>query len=377
MAGPLEGLKVIEMAGIGPCPLAGQLLADLGAEVIVVDRAAGEPRENNVNNRNKKSVAINLKSPLGISAVLALIESADVLMEGFRPGVMEKLGLGPDMCHQRNPGLVYGRMTGWGQQGPLSKTAGHDLNYLSLTGTLSMMGHADRPPTPPLNLVADYGGGSMFLIFGILSALWERARSGKGQVVDTAMIDGVAAMASGFHTMIDKGNWVADREANMLDGGAPYYRVYETSDGKYVSLGALEPRFFAEFVAKANVPAALAAKRDDRKSWPEQVLQYAEIFKSKSRREWEAIFALSDGCVAPVLAFEEAPDYPHNARRSSYVEVGGIRQPFPAPRFDRTPAAMPRAATPAGSDTRKVLAQAGLNDAQLDAMEKEKVIFSA
>lgn len=363
MPGPLTRLTVIEMAGIGPCPLAGQMMADLGADVIVIDRAPGPgpDRLHDVNNRNKRSIALNLKAPGATGIVLDLIAQADVLIEGFRPGVMERLGLGPDVCLDRNPALVYGRMTGWGQSGPMSRMAGHDLNYVAQTGMLHMMGDADRPPAPPLNLVADYGGGTMFLLLGILSALWDRNSSGKGQVVDTAMIDGVAALGSVFSGMAANGMWGPGREANILDGGAPYYRVYETRDGKFVSVGAIEPQFFAELAEKAGIPADLAARRDDRTTWPEQRAAYAAIFASRSRDEWAAIFDGSDACLVPVLTPDEAMDHPHAAARDAYVTVGGLRQAAPAPRFSRTPATRPRPPHPAGADAVSVLTQFGIS----------------
>ncbi|MWB78079.1 CoA transferase [Pseudooceanicola sp. 216_PA32_1] len=360
MQGPLTGLTVIEMAGIGPCPLAGQLMADLGADVIVIDRAPGGERPNDVNNRNKRSIAVNLKAPGAAGLVLDLVAGADVLIEGFRPGVMERRGLGPDVCLARNAGLVYGRMTGWGQAGPMAQMAGHDLNYVAQTGLLHMMGNADRPPAPPLNLVADYGGGTMFLLLGVLSALWERSRSGQGQVIDAAMIDGVAALGAVFAGMTATGIWCPGREANLLDGGAPYYRVYETRDGGFVSVGAIEPQFFAELVEKAGIPSQLAARRDDRDSWPEQRAAYAAIFAARSRDDWAAIFKGSDACLVPVLTPDEAMAHPHATARGSYVEVGGLRQAAPAPRFGRTPAPAPRAPRPAGSDGAQVLDRFGI-----------------
>ncbi|TYO89613.1 CaiB/BaiF CoA transferase family protein [Oceanicella actignis] len=368
--GPLEGLRVVEMAGLGPCPLAGQLLADLGAEVIVIERASGGPRPHDVNNRGKRSAALNLKTPEGVEAALRLIDRADALIEGFRPGVMEKLGLGPEICHARNPALVYGRMTGWGQSGPLARTAGHDINYLALTGALWMMGERDRPPTPPLNLVADYGGGAMFLLLGVLAALWERGRSGRGQVVDAAMVDGVSAFGGIFRMMSALGAWREERQANLLDGGAPFYRCYETRDGKYLAVGPLEPQFFAQLLERAGLPAAHLADQNDRANWPERARLYAEVFRSRTRDEWERIFAGSDACVAPVLAPSEAPAHPHNAARGAHVEVEGVLQAAPAPRFDRTPAPAPRPPAPAGADTEAVLREAGLDDAAIDALRQ-------
>ncbi len=361
MSGPLAGLKLIEMAGIGPCPLAGQLMADLGAEVIVIDRKSGGERPSDVNNRNKKSVALNLKTPEGVEAALALIASADALIEGFRPGVMERMGLGPEVCLAKNPGLVFGRMTGWGQEGPWSQMAGHDLNYVSLTGALGMMGKKGQEPTPPLNLVADYGGGTMFLIFGVLSALWERSNSGKGQVVDVAMIDGVSAMTGIFRNLMAAGRWGPERESNMLDGGAPYYRCYETKDGKYISVGSIEPQFHREMIEKAGLDPADNETQDDKAIWEKRRAAYEAHFKTKTRDEWEAIYAGGDSCVAPVLTPQEAESHPHNVARKAYVSVGGATMPTPAPRFDRTPAATPQPAKPMGSDTEAALAAAGVS----------------
>jgi alpha-methylacyl-CoA racemase len=376
MAGPLHGLKIIEMAGLGPCPLAGQLMADLGAEVIVIERAAGGPRPADINNRNKQSLALNLKTPDGVALVLDLIEHADVLIEGYRPGVMEKLGLGPEAAMARNPRLVFGRITGWGQQGPLSRQAGHDLNYLALTGLLHMMGGADRPPMPPLNLVADYGGGAMFLIFGVLSALFERSISGAGQVVDAAMVEGVTAFSGVFRTLAANDRWTQTREANLLDGGAPYYRVYETKDGKFISVAAIEPPFFAELVAKAQIPAELAANREDRLSWPQQRAEYAAIFASKTRAQWEEIFAQSDACVVPVLTPQEAETHAHTQARATYTEVDGGLQPSPSPRFSRSQVADPRPAMPAGAGTVDILRQLERDEQTIQTLQKTGVVFA-
>lgn len=374
MAGPLAGLKIIEMAGLGPCPLAGQLMADLGAEVVLIERAAGPDRPLDINNRNKASIALNLKAPEAVDIVLDLVERADVLIEGFRPGVMERLGLGPEVALGRNPALIYGRMTGWGQSGPLSNLAGHDLNYLAMTGALLMTGYADRPPSPPLNLVADYGGGTMFLIFGVLSALFERARSGRGQVIDAAMVDGVGALTGVFRALAAMGQWTAARESNLVDGGAPYFKVYETKDGKYVSVAAIEPQFFAELVEKAGIDPDIAARRDDRATWPEQREHYARVFAGRTRAEWEAVFDLSDACVAPVLSPGEVPGHPHSLARGTYADIGGLLQPMPAPHFSRTPAEPPRPPVPAGSDTRAVLERMGLSAAVIERLEQDGVV---
>ncbi|MCB1465337.1 MAG: CoA transferase [Nitratireductor sp.] len=372
MPGPLYGLRVVEMAGLGPCPLAGQLLADMGAEVIVIDRRSDERMElgGGVNRRGKQSVAVNLKDEAGREVVLRLAGRADVLIEGFRPGVMERLGLGPDVCAARNPGLVFGRMTGWGQEGPLSSAAGHDLNYLSLTGALHAMGDKDRPPTPPLNLVADYGGGTMFLVTGVLAALFERSRSGRGQVVDAAMVDGVPALMGIMHGMLAKGNWKNERSANMLDGGAPFYRCYACADGKFVSVGALEPQFFEIVAEKLDIDKSWLSARMDKSRWGELTAIMTDIFAGRTRDEWAALFEGSDACVAPVLDWDEAPSHPHMAARGVFVKPGGVMQAAPAPRFSRTASAMPEQPHAAGADTGAVLAELGYSDAEIENMRE-------
>lgn len=359
MAGPLEGLKLVEMAGLGPCPLAGQLMADLGADVIVIDRKSGKADPADINRRGKRSVALDLKQPAGLEAALRLIEQADILIEGFRPGVMEKLGLGPEACHKVNPRLIFGRMTGWGQQGPLAMTAGHDINYLSLSGALGAIGHGDRPPVPPLNLVADYGGGAMFLIFGVLSALYARGRTGCGQVVDAAMVDGVPAMMGLIHQWLAQGQWGQGRGVNLLDGGAPFYRCYATKDARFLSVGPLEPQFFAQLVKLAGLPAAHQADQNDPATWPDRSAQYAAVFQTKTRDEWMAIFDGTDACVAPVLDWDEVENHPHNAARGTFLRVGDVMQAAPAPRFDQTPAPVPAAPGAPGQDTDAVLLDLG------------------
>ncbi|MFN7004533.1 MAG: CaiB/BaiF CoA transferase family protein [Roseinatronobacter sp.] len=363
MAGPLDGLKLVEMAGLGPCPLAGQLMADLGADVVVIDRKSAPANPAEVNRRGKRSVALNLKSAEGLEAAQKLIARADILIEGFRPGVMEKLGLGPEACHAANPGLIFGRMTGWGQQGPLAMTAGHDINYLSLSGALGAIGPAGSPPVPPLNLVADYGGGTMFLIFGVLSALYERSRSGKGQVVDAAMVDGVPAMMGLLHQWMAQGQWGQGRETNLLDGGAPFYRCYTTKDGRALSVGPLEPQFFAQLVALAGLPPEHCEDQNAPATWAERRALYAQVFATKTRDEWMAIFDGSDACVAPVLDWDEVEHHPHNAARGTFVRVDGVMQAAPAPRFDRTPAAPPKAPGAAGQETAEILRELGYDDA--------------
>lgn len=365
MTAALHQLKVIEMAGIGPCPLAGQLLADLGAEVIVIDRASTPADPTDINRRHKRSIALNLKSAEGLAIAQQLIAQADVVIEGFRPGVMEKLGLGPETCLSQNPKLIYGRMTGWGQTGPLAQTAGHDLNYLALTGALYPLGAADQPPMPPLNLVADYGGGTMFLLLGILAALYERARSGQGQVIDAAMVDGVPAMMGLLHTWFARQWWSTEREANFLDGGAPFYRCYTTADDKYLAVAPLEPHFFKELLTKAGIPAEQHASQYQKDHWPERTQQYADLFRQKTQAEWLSIFEASDACVAPVLDFNALESHPHNAARGNFVRVNQVLQAAPAPRFSRTPAKAPMPPTAAGGDTDTLLSELGYSPEQI------------
>lgn len=350
--GPLASLRVVEFSGLGPAPLAGQLLADLGADVITVDRRAAPADPTDINRRGKRSVVLDLKSAQGLADARRLIASAGVLIEGFRPGVMERLGLGPDDCAQT---LVYARMTGWGQEGPLAQTAGHDINYLALTGALHAMGEADRPPVPPLNLVADYGGGTMFLLLGILSAVIERGVSGKGQVVDAAMVDGVPAMMGLIHGMLAQGRWSEARGVNWLDGGAPFYRCYTCACGGYISVGALEPQFHALLLEKAGLPAAHQADQNDAAQWPDRAAQYAAAFARKSRDEWAAFFEGTDACVAPVLPFSQARFHPHMAARQTLVAPDGVLQAAPAPRFSRSAPASPHPPRDIGADTDSVL----------------------
>lgn len=356
MAGPLASLKIVEFSGLGPAPLAGQLLADLGADVITVDRRAAPADPTDINRRGKRSVVLDLKNPSGLEAARRLIAASDVLIEGFRPGVMERLGLGPRECHDT---LIYARMTGWGQDGPLAQSAGHDINYLALTGALHAMGDADRAPVPPLNLVADYGGGTMFLLFGILSAVIERGVSGKGQVVDAAMVDGVPAMMGLIHAMLAQGTWREARGENWLDGGAPFYRCYTCSCGGYISVGALEPQFHALLLEKAGLPADHQDTQNETRHWATRTGQYADAFARKSRDEWAVIFDGTDACVAPVLTFSEAQFHPHMAARGTFVAPAGVMQAAPAPRFSRTAPATPVPPTAIGADTNAVLLALG------------------
>ncbi|MEV8124444.1 CaiB/BaiF CoA-transferase family protein [Streptomyces sp. NPDC085944] len=341
--GPLTGVRVVELAGIGPGPFAAMLLADLGADVVRVDRPGGpglgiDPAHD-VTNRNKRSVVVDLKAPDGPVRVLDLAERADVLIEGYRPGVAERLGVGPGDCHARNPRLVYGRMTGWGQEGPLAQRAGHDIGYIALTGALGMIGAPDAPPPAPANLLGDYAGGSLYLVVGVLAALHHARVSGTGQVVDAAIVDGTAHLSSMIHGMLAAGGWQDRRGANLLDGGCPFYGTYETADGRHMAVGALEPQFYAEFLRLLGIPG-LAPARDDMSRWPELREAVAARFKSRTRDEWTAVFAGSDACTAPVLSLREAPHHPHLAARSTFTDHGGITQPAPAPRFSATPTAV-------------------------------------
>jgi alpha-methylacyl-CoA racemase len=356
MAGPLRSLKVVEFSGLGPAPLAGQLLADLGADVVTVDRKATPADPTDINRRGKRSVVLNLKSTEGLEAAHRLIASSGVLIEGFRPGVMERLGLGPDNCDDT---MIYARMTGWGQDGPWAETAGHDINYLALTGALHAMGDADRAPVPPLNMVADYGGGTMFLLLGILSAVIERGISGKGQVVDAAMVDGVPAMMGLIHSMLARGQWSETRGTNWLDGGAPFYRCYTCACGGYISVGALEPQFHALLLEKAGLPDDHQETQNDETLWAARHVLYASAFLRKTRDEWAEVFMGSDACVAPVLTFSEAQFHPHMAARQTIVAPDGIVQAAPAPRFSRTTAVMPKSPTAVGADTDDVLGELG------------------
>ena len=355
MSGPLEGLRVVELAGLGPCPLAGQLLADLGADVVVVDRepAPADPRD--VNRRGKRSIVLDLKSDRGREAMMRLAERSDALIEGFRPGVMERLRLGPAEIAERAPRLVYGRMTGWGQDGPLARTAGHDIGYLALTGALHAMGPKDRPRAP-INLAADYAGGTMFLVMGVLAALWERERSGRGQVVDAAMVDGVPALMGLVHTMLARGEWREEREANLLDGGAPFYRTYECADGRFVAVGPLEPQFFAALTEKLGIEM----EQYDIAAWPDHHTRLEAIFATRTRDEWAELFDGTDACLAPILTMREAPGHPHMAARGTFVAPDGVLQAAPAPRFDRTPADDPAPARAHGADTAAILDELGL-----------------
>lgn len=367
MSGPLEGVRVVELAGIGPGPYAAMLLADLGADVVLVERPSTSPSVGGggLLSRGRRSVAVNLKHPDGVDLVLRLVDTADVLVEGFRPGVTERLGLGPDVCLERNPGLVYGRMTGWGQEGPLADRAGHDIDYAAVAGALHPVGRPGEPPPPPINYVADFGGGSTFLVIGVLAALLERATSGRGQVVDAAMVDGAASLTTMLHGMMAAGTWSPARGRNLLDGAAPFYDTYRCADGRFLAIGALEPQFFAELCAGLGIDADQLPQQDVG-GWAAQSARVADVVATRTREQWVAAFEQHpDACVAPVLALDEAPDHPHNVARGTFVEVDGVVQPGVAPRLSRTPGAVQGPPPPTGHHTDEVCAELGLDAAAL------------
>ncbi len=359
VAGPLAGLRVVELAGIGPGPHAAMMLGDLGAEVVRVER----PTRDNADHahdqllRNRRIITADLKSPSGREEVLDLIGYADVLLEGFRPGVTERLGLGPEECLVRNPRLVYGRMTGWGQDGPMAQRAGHDINYISLTGALHAIGRRSERPVPPLNLVGDFGGGSLFLLVGIVSALWERERSGRGQVLDAAIVDGTSVLLQMMWGWFSNAQWSDERGTNLLDGGAPFYDTYECADGRYVAVGAIEQKFYAQLLAGLRLNAGELPTQNDRGGWALLRERFTETFASRTRDEWAAVFADTDACVTPVLSFAEVPHHPHMAARGSVISPAGVTQVAPAPRFSRTPAAPPTPPTAESSSAEMVLTE--------------------
>jgi len=375
MSGPLNGIKVIELAGIGPSPYACMLLADAGADVIRLERApkGGATSDGpywDLLNRSRPSVGVDLKHPDGAALVLDLVEGADALIEGFRPGVTERLGLGPDACWERNARLVYGRMTGWGQEGPLAQTAGHDIDYISIAGPLWGIGRSDAPPVPPLNLVGDFGGGGMLLAFGVLAALIEAGRSGQGQVVDAAMVDGAASLMTMIFSFHQFGWWKEERGANILDTGAPFYEVYTTADGQFFAVGALEGKFYAELIEKLDLSEAGLPDQMDRDQWPAMKERFAQVFATKTRDEWQSIFEGSDACAAPVLSPFEAHRHPHNQARDTFVEVDGVTQPGPVPRFSRTPAVVSRPPSPPGRDTDQALASWGVDESTIAKLKE-------
>lgn len=373
---PLAGLKAVSLASLGPGPYAAMLLADLGCDVVIVDRvsemATSLPQEVDPRRRGQRSIALDLKNPAGLAIVLDLIRNADVLMEGMRPGVAEKLGLAPDHCLALNPRLVYARITGWGQEGPLSRFAGHDINYIALSGALLAMGEPDRPPPVPLNLLGDYAGGGMFVALGIVSALFQATRTGRGQVLDGAIIDGVASLAATTMGMLATGRW-GGRGDNVLDGGAPYYRTYATSDGGYMAVGAIEPQFYSEFLRVLGLSEA-QWPQSDRARWPALRAEIGRIFASEDRATWEARFATADACVTPVLSFAQATGHPHHGSRQTYVDIGGIQQPAPGPRFGAWQSDMPHPPPAVGADSEFVLRELGRDAAEISELKKSGVV---
>lgn len=369
--GPLTSLKVVEFAGIGPGPFCGMLLSDLGADVIRIDRKGGRGgAPTDVTSRGRRSVALDLKSPAAIEACLKLIEGADAVFEGFRPGVMERLGLGPEVALKRNPKLVYGRMTGWGQTGPYASAAGHDMNYIAITGALHAIGTDDKP-VPPLNLVGDFGGGALYLAFGLLAGVISARQTGKGQVIDCAMSDGAASLMAMFYGFKASGMWKdGERRANMLDGGAHFYDTYQCADGRWVSIGSIEPQFYALLLEKAGATDPDFQRQHDRGAWPQLHDKLAAIIATKTRDEWTAIMGGTDVCFAPVLTLDEAPKHPHNAARQTFVEVAGVTQPAPAPRFSETPGAIQGPPPRIGAHDREALTDWGFTGADLDQLAR-------
>jgi alpha-methylacyl-CoA racemase len=383
MAGPLAGIRVVEMVGLGPCPFAAMMLADMGAEVIRIDRKTAPAADNpfpmlgtkfDVMARGRRSLALDLKQPAAKAVVLQLLDKADVLLEGFRPGVMERLGLGPDACHARNPKLVYGRVTGWGQHGPLAQAAGHDLNYIALTGMLHATGRADTPPPPPLNLVGDFGGGAMMVAFGVVCAVLEARGSGKGQVVDAAMTDGAALLGAMTYGLRAFGAWNDARESNLLDGGAPFYDSYACADGKFITIGSLEPQFYALLLKLTGASDPVFDTQMNQRDWPRMKERFTALFKTRGRDEWCAVLEGTDVCFAPLLDMAEAPVHPHNQARGTFIEVDGVTQPAPAPRFSRTPPQVAGAASRPGADSAGILADWGWSDDAIAALKAAHVI---
>jgi alpha-methylacyl-CoA racemase len=373
----------VELGAIGPAPFAGALLADLGADVVRIDRIPRAdtppdlPSRFDFYNRNKRSIALDLKQPSAVRTLLQLLPRANAFVEGFRPGVVERLGLGPQVCLQANPRLIYGRMTGWGQDGPLAQEAGHDINYLAMSGALYCIGGADRPPPPPLNLVADLGGGALYLAVGILSAAFEVQSSGRGQVIDAAMLDGVTNLMSAFQAFSQLGSWSAERNSNVVDGGAPYYGTYETRDGKFVAVGAMEPQFYDALLRALGLANESLPSQNERNAWPKMRERFAAIFRMRTRAEWIEATAGRDACISPVLTIDEAARHPHMQTRAVYAQFDGVQHPNPAPRFDRTPATLRRPAPAAGQHSREVLSEWGLSGVDIAALEMSKAMVQS
>lgn len=382
MSGPLDGLRVVEIAGLGAAPFGAMVLADLGADIIRVDRASaafgGDPASPPVDplSRNRRSIAVDLKNHGGAEVVLRLVDRADALIEGFRPGVAERLGIGPEPCLARNPSLVYCRMTGWGQTGPLAHAAGHDIDYIALAGVLGRIGDVNSEPVPPLNLVGDFGGGGFLLSLGLLAALWDAQRTGTGQVVDAAMVDGSALLSTMIHGFRAQGLWTQDRGRNLLDGGAPFYRTYETKDGGFMAVGALEPQFFAELVRLLGIDADTVdpGRQMDPTTWDEMRSVFSSVFRSKAQAEWQEIFEGTDACVAAVLTFEQAYAHPANVARNVFIDVAGVTQPAPAPRFSRTETATPMPPPHIGQHTDEVLAEHGFDELDIERLRSDEVV---
>jgi len=381
--GPLSGLKVLELEAIGPVPFCGMLLADMGADVLLVDRTEdpqlgfGRERRYEVMLRGRRSVTLDLKSAAGVATALELVARADVLLEGFRPGVIERMGLAPEVLLAKNSKLVVGRMTGWGQDGPLAPRAGHDIDYIAISGALAAIGHPDERPVPPLNLVGDFGGGGMMLAFGVLAAIFEAQRSGRGQVVDAAMIEGASLLTTMFWGMTAAKQWSLRRGENVLDSGAPWYDTYATADGGFVAVGAIESKFYAELIARLGLNAADLPPQNDRTQWPALRARLAAAFAAKTRDEWARIFADTDACVAPVLTFAEAVAHPHNAARGAHVSVAGIEQPAPAPKFSRTPGGVQRPPPERGAGGREALADWGFDDSDIARLAADGLGFAS
>jgi alpha-methylacyl-CoA racemase len=388
--GPLEGVRIVELAGIGPAPFCAMLLADMGAEVIRLDRAAnvghddsrvggppGEEYRFNLLARGRRNIALDLKNKAGSEAALRLIDRADALIEGFRPGVMERLGLGPDICLARNKKLVYGRMTGWGQDGPIAHTAGHDINYISLSGVLYSIGEANGPPVPPLNLVGDFGGGALYLAMGVLAGIISARATGQGQVIDCSMVEGSASLMTMMYAALASGAWKEERGANRTDGGAHYYQVYETKDGEHISVGSIEPQFYALLLQHTGLEDESLPEQTDRAHWPEMQQRLARIFKQKTRAEWTEIMEQTDICFAPVLRMSEALEHPHNVHRESFVEIDGIPQPAPAPRFLGTPTRVQRPPARIGEHTDAILKDWGFSAGEIAELHQSGAVAGA